>query len=431
MAVTGYEIYRNGSKLATVTAALVYTDPSVSSSVSYSYYVIAFDAAGNRSGSSNVLAVTPNVASLGVTINGQLSTGVIGQPQQDITAPTAPTNLAASTFATSATTSSVLLAWSPASDNIAVTGYEIYRNGIKVATVSSTSVYIDPTVTSSVSYSYYVVAFDAAGNRSGSSNVLAVTPNTASLGVTINGQLSSGVIGQPQQDITSPTSPTNLTASTFVTSATTSSVLLAWSASSDNTAVTGYDIYRNGSKLATVTAALVYTDPTVTSTVSYTYYVVAVDAAGNRSGSSNLLVVTPNVASFGVTINGQLSTGVIVQPQQDITAPTSPTNLTATASLISVTTSSVTLTWNQSTDNVMVTGYDIYRNGSKIGTVSSLSLAYTDPSVTTNVAYNYYIVAVDAVGNRSAASNLLTVTPAAASLGVSFSGQISSLILGL
>ena len=60
------------------------------------------------------------------------------------------------------------LAWTPSTDNVGVTGYDILRNGIQIRTSSTTS-YQDLTVSSSTRYSYTVEAFDAAGNTSGPS----------------------------------------------------------------------------------------------------------------------------------------------------------------------------------------------------------------------------------------------------------------------
>lgn len=307
--VAGYDVYRDGIKLVTIKAT-GYVDAPLALSTAYAYYVIAFDAAANRSLPSTVVnATTPAAPYLNVVVDGQLSSGISLLPKQDIFAPMAPSNLTASTTSISATNSSVLLAWSPSSDDTAVTGYEIYRNGSKIATVTLLG-YTDPSVTSGTPYIYYTTALDAAGNRSVASNQLVVTPNQASLGVTVNGELSTGVIGLPQTDITAPTAPATLTASTSAISATNSSVLLAWSASSDDTAVTGYEVYRDGSKIATV-SLLGYSDPSVTSNVTYTYYIKAFDAAGNISVAGTQLSVTPNQASLGVTFSGQLSSSII------------------------------------------------------------------------------------------------------------------------
>ncbi|MFF2154688.1 glycosyl hydrolase family 18 protein [Paenibacillus chitinolyticus] len=88
----------------------------------------------------------------------------------------------------------------------------------------------------------------------------------------------------------------------------------------------------------------------------------------------------------------------------DTTAPTAPAGLVLT----SKTSTSVTLSWNASTDNVGVTGYNVY-NGSTL----SVSVAGTTATVTglaANTAYSFSVKAKDAAGNLSAASNVLAVT---------------------
>lgn len=405
--VSGYDVYRDGSKIATVTLP-AYTDPSLANNATYTYLVMAFDAAGNRSVASSQLLVPLGLAAI------------------DNTPPTAPSNLSASTFAIDSTSASVVLMWAPSTDNKAVAGYDVFRGGIKIASVAVPG-YTDPLVLIGTAYSYYIVAFDGAGNRSSSSGQLAVTPNQPSLGVIVNGQLSPGIIGLPQQDVLQPTAPSNLNASTFAQTATTSSIVLSWNPATDNTAVTGYEVYRNGVRIATV-ALPGYTDPSVTSAVAYTYFIMAFDAAGNRSIASNQLIVTPNQASLGVTVNGQLSPDITGLPQLDVSAPTAPSNLTASATATSATTSSVLLAWSPSADDRAVAGYEVYRNGTKIATVP-LS-GYNDASVVSNATYTYFIMAFDAAGNRSIASNQYSVAPSPVLLSVTVSGQLSSSILG-
>ncbi|MDN3016436.1 glycosyl hydrolase family 18 protein [Paenibacillus sp. BSR1-1] len=97
--------------------------------------------------------------------------------------------------------------------------------------------------------------------------------------------------------------------------------------------------------------------------------------------------------------NGQAA----LAAKPDRTAPTSPTNLHTT----SITETTVSLAWNSSTDNVGVTGYDIYQNNSLIGNVSSTQ--YVANNLTPNTSYSFYIKARDARGNISAASSTLNV----------------------
>jgi Fibronectin type III domain len=65
------------------------------------------------------------------------------------------------------------------------------------------------------------------------------------------------------------------------------------------------------------------------------------------------------------------------------------------------------LSWNASTDNVGVTGYNIYRDGAKVGT--SPNTSYVDTGLTPDATYSYSITAVDAAGNESPKSTAITV----------------------
>jgi hypothetical protein len=91
----------------------------------------------------------------------------------------------------------------------------------------------------------------------------------------------------------------------------------------------------------------------------------------------------------------------------DTQAPTVPAELATT----DTTATSVTLSWQPSTDNVGVTGYDVYRGTTKVGTATTTT--YTDTDLTPATAYDYTVRAVDAAGNASAASNSVTATTAA------------------
>ncbi len=84
--------------------------------------------------------------------------------------PTVPTGLAASTVSSS----QVNLSWIASTDNVAVAGYKIFRNGIQIATTVNTS-YSDTGLTSSTAYPYTVAAYDAVGNTSVQSSVVSAT----------------------------------------------------------------------------------------------------------------------------------------------------------------------------------------------------------------------------------------------------------------
>ncbi|MDE2312094.1 MAG: hypothetical protein KGJ93_03350 [Patescibacteria group bacterium] len=91
-------------------------------------------------------------------------------PASDTTAPSVPANLAAIAVSSSA----VNLSWTASTDNVGVTGYRVYRNGIQIGTTANTS-YNDTGLTASTQYSYTVSAYDAAGNASAQSAIVTVT----------------------------------------------------------------------------------------------------------------------------------------------------------------------------------------------------------------------------------------------------------------
>lgn len=96
----------------------------------------------------------------------------------DTTAPSVPSNLAV----TGVTASSASLAWSASTDDVAVTGYRVYRNGVQVGTADGTS-FTDTGLSASTPYTYTVAAVDAAGNASArSSGVTATTSSGGSTG---------------------------------------------------------------------------------------------------------------------------------------------------------------------------------------------------------------------------------------------------------
>ena len=140
--------------------------------------------------------------------------------QADMTPPTTPAGL----VATAAGGAVVNLTWSASTDNVAVTGYVVKRNGIQIDT-PTTPGYSDTGLAPATTYSYTVAAQDAAGN---------VSPDSASVSATTD-------------DTIAPTAPTDLVA----TAAGGSVVNLAWSASTDNVAVTGYIVRRNGVQVRT------------------------------------------------------------------------------------------------------------------------------------------------------------------------------------
>ncbi len=339
--VVGYYIYRNGSFVRTA-GTTSYSDTGLSTGITYTYRVAAYDAAGNASAQSSPASAT--------TLGGA-----------DTQAPTVPSGLAASAVSAS----QINLTWNASTDNVGVVGYRIYRNGSLAATASGTS-YSDTGLSASTTYTYNVAAYDAAGNASAQSSSASAT--------TLGGA-----------DTQAPTVPAGLAA----TAVSASQINLTWSASTDNVGVVGYRVYRNGSLAASV-GGTSYSDTGLSASTTYTYKVAAYDAAGNASAQSSPAIATTS------------SSGA------DTQAPTVPAALAASA----VSASQINLTWSASTDNVGVTGYYIYRNGSFVATAGGTS--YSDAGLSATTTYTYKVAAYDAAGNTSAQSSPASATTSAA-----------------
>jgi len=111
--------------------------------------------------------------------------------------------------------------------------------------------------------------------------------------------------------------------------------------------------------------------------------VAAYDAAGNVSAQSSQASATTPAAP-------------------DTQAPTVPTGLTAAA----VSSSQINLSWSASSDNLGVTGYKVYQNGTQIGTTAATS--YQSTGLNASTSYTYCVAAYDGAGNTSAKSVSLT-----------------------
>ncbi|WP_424850628.1 discoidin domain-containing protein [Streptomyces sp. SAI-129] len=230
-------------------------------------------------------------------------------------------------------------------------------------------------------------AFDAAGGQSATLTFDAATARYVRVLVSANtgqpaAQVSELEVFGPQTgDTQAPTAPANLA----FTEPATGQIRLTWNESSDDTAVTGYDIYANGDLLTSVAGDVTaYTDTRPAGT-TVTYQVRAKDAAGNQSGDSN-------------SVTRRADTG-------DTQAPTAPANLALTEPAAG----QIKLTWTASTDDKGVTGYDVYANNQLRKSVAGDVTTYTDTQpASANVTY--FVRAKDAAGNQSGDSNSVTRT---------------------
>jgi glucose/arabinose dehydrogenase len=190
-------------------------------------------------------------------------------------------------------------------------------------------------------------------------------------------------------DTTPPSPPGTPT----LTSDTSSSITVAWTAATDNVGVTAYEVFHDGQLCEQVSGTtLTGTCENLNPKTQYALYIVALDAAGNTSQPSGTLTVTTPSSS-------------------DNTPPTAPSNVHTT----SVTSTSIALAWTASTDNVGVVGYNVdnvvsgtpTQVGSSSGNTPSATLSALSP----NTTYHLQVTAFDANKNVSTPSApVLTVT---------------------
>ncbi|HET7132567.1 MAG TPA: fibronectin type III domain-containing protein, partial [Gammaproteobacteria bacterium] len=282
----------------------------------------------------------------------------------DTTPPSAPGSLSAAAVHSAR----VDLSWSASSDDRAVSGYEVERcegdgcTSFALVASPTGAAFSDTTVAASTTYRYRARARDAAGNTSGYSNIADATT--------------------PTPDTTAPSTPTSVGA----TAVSATQINVSWTASTDDVAVTGYQLERcqgvgcSSFALIGSPTGTAFSDTGRTASTSYSYRVRARDAAGNFSTYSVVAsATTPAVP--------------------DTTAPTVPSGLNGSAAGPT----QINLSWTASTDNVGVSGYQIDRcTGSgctgftQIGTSSTAS--FGDTGLAASTTYRYRVRATDGAG---------------------------------
>ncbi|MCG3113119.1 MAG: fibronectin type III domain-containing protein [Candidatus Manganitrophus sp. SB1] len=314
----------------------------------------------NQDGSAGVplLSVTANTA-----FRFTPNTAQAPPPATDASAPSAPAGLAA----TPVSSSQINLAWNPSTDNVGVSGYRVYRNGLQVGTTTVTS-YANPGLGADTTYNYTVAAFDAEGNLSAQS-------------------AGASARTLPPPDTTAP-----VISAVAAGSITTGGALISWSTNEPSDTQVEYGTTTAYGSATPIISTLVTAHSRSLSgllpSTLYHYRVRSRDAAGN----------------LAVSNNGSFTTAAA----PDTSSPSAPAGLTAAA----VSSSQINLAWNPSTDNVGVSGYRVYRNGLQVGTTTVTSFSNT--GLTAGTVYSYSVSAFDAAGNASAQSAAMSVaTPAA------------------
>lgn len=127
----------------------------------------------------------------------------------------------------------------------------------------------------------------------------------------------------------------------------------------------------------------------------------AIQSAKDLYGADSPEAIATQNALYAVGLGTAYSGG---GTSTDTIAPSAPTNLTASGT----TSVATNLSWSASTDNVGVTGYDVYSGATLLGNTAATSASIT--GLTASTTYNFTVKAKDAAGNASAASNVLSVT---------------------
>ncbi|KKR45511.1 MAG: Alpha amylase catalytic region [Parcubacteria group bacterium GW2011_GWA2_40_14] len=333
----------------------------------------------------------------GSTSGGTITTGTITtttatSATSDTTLPSVPAGLVVSIVSGS----QINLTWTASTDNVAVTGYKIYRGGTQISTTaalatSTTISYSDTSLQASTVYSYTVAAYDAVGNNSAQSTSVSAT--TLSLTPPVS---------------TLPDAPTITSITPHVPIALNqyfiSSVTLQWNAVTNPTSYLTY--YKAWRRLGS--GDWLYWANTQQTTFpdlnlgrgTYYYYVNAC----HTTTESPLVLVTDNCSPNSNIMTVTLAGG---GNASDTTSPGAPTGLTASI----VNSDSPYISWTAGTDDVGVAGYNIYRNGTYL--MSVMGTAVIDGTVSRSTTSSYTVAAYDAAGNISVQSS--AVSPATVS----------------
>jgi chitodextrinase len=194
-----------------------------------------------------------------------------------------------------------------------------------------------------------------------------------------------------QVDTENPTAPT-----LSISEITENSVRLTWTPGTDDVGVTSYMLYVNGQIYTNVVAFTLIIDGLQPQT-SYDFNVAAMDLVNNFSPLSNTITET--------TLGGT-----------DVVAPSQPQNLMTSA----LTDTTLTLTWEASTDNVGVIHYEVYQDD--VFVVNRQSLNLNIVGLTPNTKYKFHVIAKDASDNSSEPS--ISVNPTTVNSAFSFPPEI-------
>jgi hypothetical protein len=446
--VARYDIYRNGLNIGS-SRSTAYSDRTVLGSASYS--IQAVDGDGSLS--------TPSVKTLFIV---PMAAGVDTQ---------APTASIWSPLDGASVGGSVTVA-ANASDNVGVSKVQLYVDGALKSTDTSApwSFSLDTSALASGSHWLFVRGYDAAGNY-GTNGVITVTPGgtagdttapSTSIGAPLNGASVSGSVpvfvtatdnvGVTKVELsvdgsllaTSASAPYDFTWDASGASVGTHSIVArtydaAGNTSSSSVAVTVADTTPPTVAItapaagATVSGTIqaqasasddvgaskteLYVDGSLKSTLAAAPWNFALDTTTLTNGSHTLAAKVYDAA--GNSSSAQVSVNVQNAPP-DVTSPSKPSSLRAAVAG----NTQVALYWTPSTDAVGVVRYEVSRDGVVVGNTTLPN--YLDTGLAPGLSHIYAVRALDAAGNRSAASSNLNAKTTA--LSTSSTGTIAGFV---
>ncbi|MEZ4846006.1 MAG: fibronectin type III domain-containing protein [Bdellovibrionota bacterium] len=359
--VARYEVQTNssGTPVTVMAPTTSRTMSGLTQNTTYMFRVRACDTSNNCSAYTSNLSVTTLTA-------------------PDTTSPTVPTNLTSP----SKTTTTVNLAWTASTDNVGVARYEVQTNssGTPVTVMAPTTNRTMSGLASSTNYQFRVRSCDAANNCSAYTSNIAVTTNTAA-------------------DTAAPSVPTNLTAS----NPTSSSIMLNWTASTDNVGVNRYEIRTNSS--GTPVTVMAPTTNRVMSglnaSTSYQFQIRACDVANNCSAYSSNITAATLADEPSADVQGCSST---IRTFSNTSSSRKTVPLCAN---VYNSPARITLQWSN-ISGVTRTAVSVYRRspesttwGNSIATPSASGNTWSDTNVTVGTKYEYRVQMTTSAGEAN------------------------------
>ena len=267
----------------------------------------------------------------------------------------------------------ITLSWTKSNDNVGVTGYHVYRDGERIGNVQETE-YRDTTAKKGQTYTYHVTAYDEAENESEKSNEV-----TAALHPIKITNFSCPMVLLPDKE----NEPAKFTVSAY---------------KKEN--IKGVSVYYKKQGKEEEQEKEEYQELSeVTPEVTDKGYQISLNEITIPAGSYILRFVATDVD--GDEDSRECSFAIDCEPPNKVTGLT----------MFRRTGSSVVMQWNQGTDNVAVTEYQIYRDGEYLATTPET--CYKDSGLKSHEAHSYQILAIDGSGNKGALCDAVEMMPLA------------------